>query len=46
MTDKTIQASEEASERSPVAGNKTCERPVLTKPGTLRDVTLSRDSTS
>ena len=42
MTDKTMPKNDEASERSPVAGKKTYERPVLTKLGALRDVTLTQ----
>jgi len=41
MTDKSMKAGEEASELSPTSGKKPYERPVLTKLGALRDVTLT-----
>lgn len=41
MTDKSIQTGEETSELSPVSAKKAYERPVLTKLGALRDMTLT-----
>ncbi|KAF0100602.1 MAG: hypothetical protein FD144_3180 [Rhodospirillaceae bacterium] len=41
MTDEPMQTGEEASALSPASAKKPYERPVLTKLGALRDVTLT-----
>jgi len=44
MTDKSLPTGEEALEAAPVSGKKPYERPVLTRLGALRDVTLANSS--
>lgn len=41
MTDESMQTGEEATTLSPASAKKPYERPVLTKLGALRDVTLT-----
>lgn len=42
MTDEPIQTGEEATALSPASAKKPYERPVLTKLGALRDITLTK----
>ena len=44
MTDKSMHTDEEALEPASLSGKKPYERPVLTKLGALRDVTLTQFS--
>ncbi len=42
MTDEPMQTGEEAAALSPASAKKPYERPVLTKLGALRDITLTK----
>lgn len=44
MTDNSMHTGQEALEPSSVSGKKPYERPVLTKLGALRDVTLTEQT--